>query len=207
MVTKINIDLTGIIRREILAIFFLIFFSSNSVAGAFGLEMGKKFEDYPSVNFKKLEGTSYQVTNIPIPNRLMEMYVVAYTENTGICFIKGVSKDIATSSYGTELNTQYNSISDALNKKYLGSYTREKTNYLQSGSLWNEPRDYMMSLITKERYIFTSWEAKSYSSDVAQIFLAQSALSQDEGYIMLEYYGRGWDSCQEEAKKDDAEGF
>ena len=207
MVTKRNIDLTGIIRREILAIFFLIFFSSNSVAGPFGLEMGKKFEDYPSVTFKKMEGTSYQVINIPIPNRLMSAYLVAYTEKTGICFIKAVSKNITTSQYGTELNTQYNSISDALTKKYLGAYTKEKNNFLQSGSIWNEPRDYMMALVKKERYMITSWEAKSNSSDVAEIFLAQKALSQEEGYLILEYYGRGWDYCQKETKKDDAEGF
>ena len=106
-------------------IFYLsaFIFPSLIFGGPFGFDIEKNLVDYPSVEFTKQEEKSWYIAkNVPTPNKLMELYVVRATESSGICFIKGVSKTIKTSKYGTELNTQYENVRSSLVEKYKPNY-------------------------------------------------------------------------------------
>jgi hypothetical protein len=178
-------------------------------AGPFGFEIGKAIGDYPDVVFEKIEAcnTCYQVKNVPAPNKLMELYSIRHTIKSGICFIKGLSKNIETSKYGVELNIKYNSVFQSLDNKYKSTHGKEKINFLASGSIWNEPGDYMMALLKKERYMYTQWQAKDSSNKILKIFLLQNAINQEKGYLTIEYYGNNKKDCDAEDSADEADGF
>lgn len=191
-------------------IFYLsaFIFPSLIFGGPFGFDIEKNLVDYPSVEFTKQEEKSWYIAkNVPTPNKLMELYVVRATESSGICFIKGVSKTIKTSKYGTELNTQYENVRSSLVEKYKPNYKEKKTNFLQSGSLWDESQYYMMGLLKKDRFKFSKFTARDQTNQIQDIFILQSALGTESGYISIEYYGKNVGDCDALDSADDADGF
>ncbi len=187
----------------------LSLFPVISFAGPFGFDIGKNLDHYPRATFTKMENSNvkYRVENPPTPNKSMELYVVYETEESGICFIKGMSVNITTSAYGTSLITKYNSVADAVDSKYGATYKKEVTDFLSYGSIWDEPNDYMMSLLKGERYAYISWKAKDKANPIESIYLAQAALDTETGYFSIEYYGNNKEICDAEENKSDSEGF
>ena len=67
---------------------------------------------------------------------------------------------------------------------------REKrTDLLLNGSIWDEPRDFMMGLLNRERYLLTEWSSQAtlVSDALAEVGLVASALDGTSGYISVEY--------------------
>jgi len=183
-------------------------FPSLVFGGPFGFDIGKNLSDYSGVDFSKQEKKSWYIAkNVPTPNKLMDMYVLRTTDSSGICFIKGISNTIKTSKYGTELNSQYENVRGAIKKKYQAEYKEKKTNFLQSGSLWDDSQYYMMGLLKKDRYKYSEFTAKDSTSQIQSIFIVQSALSTESGYISIEYYGKNVGDCDALDSADDADGF
>ena len=177
-------------------------------AGPFGFDIGNKLSDYPNVEFTKTDKASWYIAeNVPTPNKLMTVYAVRATENSGICFIKAMSKTIKTSKYGTELNTQYENVRKSLANKYKFDFREEKTNFLMSGSLWDDPQYYMMGLLKEERFKFSKFVAKDSANKIQSIFLGQNAESTESGYLALEYSGKNEQDCDDLDSLDDADGF
>ena len=97
-------------------------------------------------------------------------------------------------------------MSDKLEKVYGNATT---TDVLLPGSIWDEPDDFMIGLIKKERYLFSIWNAESRArldSTISMIGLGVNPLGTDKGYITLEYYFSTSDACDKEiaALEDDA---
>ena len=195
--------------KKNLLLTILSLFPVLSFAGPFGLDIGKSLDHYPGTTFTKMKNSNvkYTVENIPTPNKTMELYMVHATEESGICFIKAVSVDITTSAYGSALKTKYNSIVNSLDSKYGATHKKEATDHLSYGSIWDEPNDYMMSLLKGERYAFISWKAKDKANPIESIYLAQAALDTETGYFSIEYYGNNKEICDAEENKSDSEGF
>ena len=195
--------------KKNLLLTILSLFPVLSFAGPFGLDIGKSLDHYPGTTFNKIENTNvkYRVENIPTPNKAIESYIVYATEESGICFIKGVGLDITTSAYGTNLQTKYNSVVDALDSKYGATHKKKATDLLSYGSIWDEPNDYMMSLLKNERYAMVSWKTKDKVNPLESIYIVQNALRTDVGYLSIEYYGNNKEICDAEENKSDSEGF
>lgn len=170
------------------------------LAEAFGLEMGTPLEKLPPRE-KQLQPGLYLLKSVPTPHPAFESYVVKVGPTTGLCWVKGIGKDIQVSSYGLDLKSAFTEMKGKLDKVYGQS---DLTDRLFPGSIWNEPKDWMMGLLKKERYLLAGWNEKSHAklpANLTQVGLMANATRSDKGYISLEYYFSNKDACDAEVAK------
>ena len=137
--------------KRIVAVFFLIsiLVVTEAMAGPFGLEKGMSLKDIGGKPEKVGHGI-YKLSSVPKPHSAFEAYVVRISPKGGLYWIKAIGKDIATSTYGVELKSAFNEMEEKLG----ATYGKHKTmDFLMPGSIWNEPNDWMMGLIKKERIL------------------------------------------------------
>ncbi|CRI63934.1 conserved exported hypothetical protein [Thiocapsa sp. KS1] len=189
--------------RLIFALYSMLFLG-NAFAGPFGLDMGMSLKglDEP----EKLGHGKYKIANPPKPHSAFEAYIVQVAPESGLCWIKAIGKNIRTSSYGFELQSAFNEMKGRLSGVY-GEH--ETTDLLFPGSIWDEPDDWMMGLVKKERMLGAAWGAAKGSKlppDIESVFLAAMPASGDAGYIIVEYSFANEPSCEAElaAQEDDA---
>ena len=183
----------------------LISFATSALAGPFGLSMGMPLKDI-SKNAKKIENGLYKLTDVPKPHSAFEYYVIQVSPKNGLCWIKGIGKDISTSSYGTQLRSEFERFTSKLEERY-GAY--KNYDFLSNGSIWDESNDFMMGLVKKDRYLQSFWDREKGSvmpADITGIALSAKASNSDTGYIVLEYSFSNEEQCEKElaAKEDGA---
>ena len=139
----------------------------------------------------------------PKPHELFESYTVFISPEHGLLKIVAVSRDIATSEYGDEIRERFEGIHTGLEKVY-GEPTHA-FNFLREGSIWNEPKDWMMGLLKKERTFGAYWDIKPPREHLTLLGLEVIALSTETGYLRLAYEFEGWEQYVDErqAKKSD----
>jgi len=135
--------------KKILAAVALLTAAISSHAGPFGLNFGDPYAKLTKLGLSK-DRTSqwYTVGAVPSPHRDFDAYKVLISPKFGLCKIVAFASRVPTDAYGNGLREQYESLQNALTKKY-GEGT--KYDYLKSGSIWNEPKDFMMALVKDER--------------------------------------------------------
>jgi len=180
-------------------ILLLTFFIVNLMANQFGLKKGMTIQeiDKKAVNLKN----GYYKINPPKPYDFFEQYIVRVSPKQGLCYIKGISKDIYTNGYGISLKSKFYELEELIDKKY-GKHKR--TDYLALDSIWDRPRDFMMGLLKEERFFYSQWNKETGLKNIdnlKEILSGIWALSSDKGYITIEYYYDNYDKCQEELKR------
>jgi len=180
-------------------------FAQMAIAGPFGLNMGMSIKQIDT-KAKQAAPSVYTTTNVPKPHSAFENYAVKVAPKTGLCWIKGIGKDVSTSSYGIELKSAFEDMKSKLNKAYGKG---ETTDLLMPGSIWKEPNDFMMAMIKKERFLMAVWEKDKGSElkgDLVQVALIASPSGRSKGYISLEYAFSNKGKCDKEiaAQEDDA---
>ena len=109
-------------------------------------------------------------------------------------------RDIHAGAYGSDLQLAFNTISAMVSEKYGPG---ERFDHLSAGSIWAEPRDWMMGLRQKERTLSALWEAEEGSkipAPIKGIALEASALSNDTGFLRLSFEFTNFTSCLSELK-------
>jgi len=193
-------------KKSFLCLFlFVLFINANAIAGPFGLKKGMSLNEIGGQP-KKLGNGVYKLTKVPKPHSAFEFYVVRVSTKEGLCFIKAVGKDISTNRYGVSLESEFELIEKKLEANY-GKY--EKIDFLLTGSIWDEPEDWMMGLLKQERVLLALWEnekGSSLPSDIKEIGLYAVAESTEKGYLAIEYNFINFDSCKSElaAQEDDS---
>lgn len=143
----------------------------------FGLHMGMTLTEIGG-NPKKAAPGMYIVTSVPEPHSAFESYVLQVGPEAGLCWVKGIGKNIQTSVYGVELKSAFNQMKERLQQFYGAP---DVTDFLMTGSIWNEPKDWMMALIKKERALGATWKDKrktTLPSNMQSVFLGVSPLAQ-----------------------------
>ena len=124
-------------------------------------------------------------------------YVIRVSPTLGLYYIKALAKT-DTSVYGTQLQDLYNKIKMSLSKTYGKYYEKDS---LKVGSIWNEPRDWMTSLLKKERDLFCYWskdDGATLPDDIFYVQLEAKALSDDSGLLVLDYYFSNSEAAEKE---------
>jgi hypothetical protein len=178
--------------NKILLSFVVIFFSivCTVFAGPFGLDMGMSLDQIKNKTGKNPELVQDDLYKVEPPNKneMFETYVVQVSQKYGIVWIKAIGKDITTNGHGIQLKSAFDNLIASIEKTY-GKY--KKTDFLVRGSIWNEPEDFMMGLVKKDRYLMAGWDKDSGSTlpkEISSIGVMVSASSSSKGYIALEYY-------------------
>ncbi len=185
-------------RRLGIAILLGIFvFPALGQAAPFGLTQGMTLKELGGKP-DPLRDRMYRFETVPKPHSAFESYVLQIGRQSGLCYIKGVGKNVETSVYGTDLQVAFQVMRDRLVSVY-GVPDAERDELL-TGSIWREPNDWMMSLLKEERLRFSHWKLanRDDAKDIQTIFLYATALSTDTGFISVEYYLSNHDQCEKE---------
>ncbi len=191
--------------NPIILITILSLACSSLSAGPFGLEQGQTIEEIAPAAEEVKPGI-YVTTIVPKPHSAFEKYVLRISPKGGLYWVKGIGKDISTNRYGHSLKSDFDSLKEKLEKNYGKG---ELVDFLLTGSIWDEPEDYMTALAKDERVLMCSWENKSGTpimDDIASLGLIASALSNESGYLSVEYSFTNKEQCEAEiaALEDDA---
>lgn len=154
--------------------------------GPFGLWMGMTKNDFESP-LEEIAPCKFRASVVPKPHSAFDRYVCQIAPQSGLSWIKAVGKTIETSSYGIELKLAFDAMEQKLSKIY-GKNNR--SDILLTGSIWNEPRDWMQGLLSNERLLFSQWnkETKASMTDsLLSIALLSGAYNTSQGYIAIEY--------------------
>jgi hypothetical protein len=176
-------------KRFTIILFLEIIFITFAFCGPFGLDMGMSLDQ-----IKQKTGEApvfivddYYTVKPPNTNNLFIEYFVNVHPVHGVYCISAIGKDINTTGYGFEIKNTFDDIVTSIKKTY-GECT--KFDFLQAKSIWNEPNDFMMALVKKERTLAASWNEEQGSTlpnDIYSIFLNTQGISSSKGRIILVY--------------------
>ena len=185
-----------LIKTTVIPLLFL----TSIHAGPFGLEMGMKLNEIDR-EAEEIAAGVYLV-DVPQPHSSFEKYAIRISPTLGLYYIKAIGKDISTSSYGLELKSEFTEMKEKLQ---MGYGEGDELDYLLPGSIWNEPRDYMMALIKNERTLAHLWgetdgSKPALKNSIIAIALVAKATKADTGYISIEYYFENHSTAEKEAE-------
>ncbi|MEI6873548.1 MAG: hypothetical protein WCL50_00300 [Spirochaetota bacterium] len=191
-------------KRLFSIIAFAVICLASILAGPFGLDMGMTLDqirDATGHDVVPSENSPNLYYAIPAKGHpAFDSYLVQVSPKTGLYYIKAIGKDISTNRYGLSIQTAFDNLKASIEKAYGPSKSED---LLMSKSIWNEPRDWMMGLLKKERYLDADWDKKDGANlpeNLASIFLMAHASSTEEGWIGLEYYFSNYEEAKAEIK-------
>jgi hypothetical protein len=182
--------------------------ANPSTPGAFGFEAGMRKEDLIAKlgqsSVKRVDGDTVIFTSAPRPHPAFKDYLALFSPDQGLVKVMALSGPIATNQSGDQLRERFDDIAGSLRNKY-GSYSSD-VDFVKEGSMWTKPQYWMMSLLKKDRQVFSVWpsyEAKErkISGHLVSVMLEAEALSLDSGVIQLTYEFDGFNKYAEASSK------
>lgn len=173
-------------------------------AGPLGMEQGMTKADIERTAKLKPEGP-YQFSASSLPNGHPDFtdYRLLITPEHGLCKVVAWTSPIRASSYGEEIANTYKRFHAPLTAKYGAG---KEYDFLRSGSIWKEPREWMMSLLKKERVLSTYWtnDQKTLPDNLLSIGLEAVATGMEQGLVNISYEFSNLPRCIEwiKAQKD-----
>jgi len=184
-------------KKALLIAVITVFFLSNLYAGPFGIEFGMSENEVLKVSTLDEKGDNGYIWIKPFKkSTLFSLYAVILAQSTGVFEIRALGNTISTSNYGDEIRAEFSKVKNMIVKNY-GEPTSDY-DYLKSGSIWNEPRDWMKGIQKNER-VYKSYWIKSKGAllpdNMDAISLTIRTISDDESkaYIVLSYQSINWD--------------
>lgn len=180
--------------------------SQSQPDGPFGLAMGLSKAEVTALvgpDLKDVEGQQYLAATAKVPRShpRFKAYMLQVLPTAGLCAITAVGVDVRTSSHGVEMLAEFDAMVESLQAAY-GDHRRN--DFLRSGSIWDEPEDWMMALSRKERVLQAVWDQDAGSSSknrVKEVILSASTTRTDAGYLVLQYRFENQDQCEAELKR------
>ncbi|NKB49268.1 MAG: hypothetical protein GKS02_07875 [Alphaproteobacteria bacterium] len=191
--------------RYIIAGLMVFGMADAASAGPFGIEQGMKKEQLN--NLKETKQTFQFSISPPRPHSRFNKYVVRIHPQTGVCVLIAGGVTIPTSVYGNELKKEFESIREQLSSIYGRA---ETIDYLESGSIWDEPQDWTTGLLKKERGLQAAWDGESNANlkdGIVEILLTAVASRTETGWLQLQYRFANNKQCENLINKDSAKSF
>lgn len=180
-------------------------------AGPFGFDPGMTkqqiIDELGQNAIKEAKDDVLILDKAPLPHSGFERYGLVIDPKRGLVKLQAFGVDISTSVYGDELKDAFNSMEKSIASSYGES---KRYDHLRAGSIWDEPKDYMMGLIKKERTLESFWsnnDSTILKGQVVTIDLEARALSEEQGYLVLIYEFVGFDEYHKEQKNKENQVF
>ena len=143
------------LKKIIIAAAF--FFVTHALCGPLGLRKGMTLEELKKQGaFTPTDQKfTYESKFLANGHPEFESYVALLTPEHGLCKVVAIGKSVDSNAYGTELEERYKDLLSGVKAKY-GAPARE-FNFISRGSIWREPKDWMMSLLKRERKLQAFW--------------------------------------------------
>ena len=162
-------------------------------AAGFGIEFGADPEQLGCVPVAA--NGAYRCDKVPKPHSAFELYLARASEEHGICWVKGVGKDIADNRYGTSTKHKVEDLKASLERNY--GPPSEARDFVMANALWDDSDEWLMAIAKKERIFMYHWDDVSFKNPkLGEMYLAAGATGSSEGYVMLEYYSTDHEACE-----------
>lgn len=171
---------------------------SAEPATPFGLTFGASRAEVQKLTGAEAsaETNRFNTTKVPTPHPAFSLYQFHISPTLGLCDISAVAGPIEANDFGDQVKRVYNDIAEQIAGRY-GPHTRT-VDALRTGSIWNDPNDWMMGLSLGERSLMRSWT--NPAPNLSQIALIASAQSRRSGLVMLTYFSAFTAKCDAESK-------
>jgi len=157
--------------------------------------MGMTYDELnKQLKLKQVRPFVFSTTSVPNGHPDFDYFTLLITPGHGLCKINASTKTISTSAYGNEIRSKFEGFESSLSSKY-GKV--QKFDRLRSGSIWKEPRDWMMGLRKKERTLASFWEGEEspLPDKLGSISLEAVALNTENGFIKIGYEFKNSSEC------------
>lgn len=180
-------------KKTILLSVLFIFGMISVFAGPFGLSMGMSLEEIAAecTDEPKYIADDRYLIQPTKSHPLFENYIAWVSETNGLYYIKGISREIKTTGYGTEARQEFAKLISPLERKY-GKFKRIDT--VQKDTLWQDDRDWMSAIAHGARTYEAHWEATEENIadfdglvTIATGVKTRETYVTDEAYIWIEY--------------------
>ena len=177
-------------------------YRNNKGSGVFGFEIGMTYEEIKEAcngNEPEHIADNRYIVKPKKSHPLFEKYIVWISDSVGLYYIKGISRDINTNGYGTEVKNKFNDLLASLENKY-GKFsitdTVKSDYYLKQDQYW------MSALNDGARKYEANWssteENLKNSNGISSIYIGISAEYSTSAYIWIEYgFVNSFDAEQE----------
>lgn len=177
-----------------------VLFAGAATAGPFGFDLESSVEPWRLYSFCEENDSyywNYLCTTAPKPHPEMDIYLVRFVKNVGICGVRDVITDIYTDGSGSNLRVKTDGIANQIKIKY-GQYSVKfdglKGRSFDSPSLW------MYSLSEGLRDYYYYWNSSdlpaAHRSSINSIVVSAKAFSGSEGHLLVDFYTPLEDSCE-----------
>lgn len=181
-------------KKTILLSTIFIFGMVSVFAGPFGFSMGMTLDAIAfacdGTEPKHIADDRYYVQPAK-SHPLFDGYVVWVSETKGLYYIKGISKEIKTTDYGTEVKQEFSKLLSSLERKY-GKF--KKIDKVDKNNLWHEEKYWMHAIANGARSYEAEWIASEDSIEkfdglvtIAVGVKTRKTFITDEAYIWIEY--------------------
>jgi hypothetical protein len=179
-----------------------ILIAGNAGATAFGLTKAMTLEQLKEQGVLDVAKTKHIYTTTKLKNGHDDFnyYSLLVTPNNGLCSITAWTKPIKTNVYGEQIQAKFVEIENALIQKY-GQQTLKKDG-LKQGSIWNEQKDWMISMEKKERDYSAYWSFEKAQHNIQTILMSVSIWSRSEASVGVIYGFDNIDACRKEISDD-----
>lgn len=149
----------------------------------FGIEFYSAVAD---LQILKDVGQGKFFVSAPKAHPSFEQYVVQATPRLGVVWIKAIAPVLDNDAYGTRVRQAQADLRIQLEKRYGPGKT---TDFLMTGSIWDEDRYWTQGLGANERHYFTTWEKPSAQlpEDLTNVYLGANGFGNDETSFSIEY--------------------
>jgi hypothetical protein len=138
----------------------------------------------------------------PSPYPAFEAYILIFSPTEGLLKVAAVGKDIEDDAFGTVTTMKFHELVEALAHTY-GPATKVY-DFLRSGSIWTEPRDWMSGVHHNDRTLRAFWDTNT-SSHVMSITLDTAAVDRSTGHLRLSYEFAGFEAYVDQRKAKEAD--
>jgi hypothetical protein len=165
----------------------------------FGVTMGTPIGKYRACEKAQRAGW-YTCSSLPRSHASFEFYAIQAHPKHGVCFVKGVGKDINDDPRGVRTRAEIERLAAQIAQTY-GSHTRTR-DVVSSRSELKGAKDWMLAVEEEERIFSYDWVGDSYPNDVDSIHLFASATDGETGYPIAEFYFKNHERCDSELDKE-----
>lgn len=160
----------------------------------FGVHMNAPLDK--SLVIADLGAGKFQVSP-PRPHPSFTKYFAEESRSFGVIWLKGVSAQIENDAFGSTTRAFCNKLTSQLEQRYGKAKLYD---FLHSGSIWNEPRDWMAAVHQNQRSYLSAWRAgeASLPDDLAVVTLFPTALNHDDALVGLEYLSSRYEEAEQE---------
>ena len=172
--------------------------SQNSRSGPFGIDLGQPMDqlELEAVNEGE-DGSTRILSTVPKPVADIELVAVKGFAETGVCEIRGVSRDFESDAYGVQVKSAMAALAESLDSKY-GKH--KKTD--QCGSYNCE--FFQMNLRDGSQVHLYQWNEASGANlpeGMDEIALGANASQFNDTYYRLDYRLTDLERCSEASNK------